>query len=182
MSINCALTTGYEYECDDSTGGIKAGSFLVTQWEHVKDGFTIATNNEVTAISQNSGTAFYRYEMKKEIVDFVSTENHDPMTGSLFYESVINAMLNNMTSNKSTELRVLAMKPLVIIIQDLNDVYHIFGVESGAEKVGGTNQAASGKEYGTHNGYTMGFTDKSKKLYTVDSSTVGSLIIDGETS
>lgn len=177
--MGVALTTGFDYECDDSTGGIKLGSFLVSQWDDIT-AFTADADKQVTAMTQAVGTSFFRYQMKKEVVDFVDTENHLPLLGSLHYENVINAMLFKMSKEKNTELRLLCGQPLVIIVQDLNDVYHIFGLESGAEKMGGTNQAASGKEYGTMNGYTMGFTDKSKFLYTIDQATITSLTISGE--
>ena len=181
MSAN--LTTGFDYECDDSTGGIKLGSFLVTQWENITAFTTDATyDNFVDGITQAPSTFFYRYKMKKEVVDFVDTENHAPLEGSLFYEGVINAMLYKMTKEKDKELRSLCGKPLVIIVQDLNDVYHIFGLESGVEKMGGTNDRVSGKEYGTMNGYHMGFTDKSKKPYTIDSTVVSGLAVFGESS
>ncbi len=178
MGVLCALTTGFEYECDDSTGGIKPGSLLITPWENITANTVLA--GEVTVLTQAALTSFFRYKIKKEIVDFLDTENHDPLIGSLFYENVINAFLFNMSKEKSVELKLLAQKPLIIIVQDLNDIYHIFGLESGAEKVGGTNTAQSGKEYGTMNGYTMGFTDKSKNLLTVSSGVITSLVVDGE--
>jgi hypothetical protein len=182
--MGAALTTGFDYECDDSTGGIKQGSMLITQWENIT-AFAAADPlfpGDITSLTQAALSKFYRYKIKKEIVDFVDTENHDPLQGSFFYENVINAMLFKMSKEKNYELKLLAGKPLIIIVQDLNDIYHIFGLESGCEKTGGTNQAASGKEYGTMNGYTMGFTDKSKLLYTVESSVVAGLVVDGEST
>jgi hypothetical protein len=181
MATVCPLTTGFPYECDENTGGLKPGEFLVTQWENVKDGITVVAG-EITVMTQVALTNFYRYSLDKETTDFVSTETHDPLLGSIFYESVINAVLFNMSKEKNVELKLLAGKPLVIIVQDLNDIYHCFGVQSGAEKAGGTNQAASGKEYGTMNGYTMGFTAKDTNLYTVASAVVASLVIAGESS
>lgn len=172
MATTCPLTSGFAYECDQSTGGIKAGSLLITQWEGVTA--STVTAGEITAIT--AGT-FYRYNIKKEIVDFVVTENHDPLLGSFYYEGILNAMLFNMSKEKNVELKLLAGKPLLIIVQDLNDVYHAFGLESGAEKAGGTNTAASGKEYGTMNGYTLGFTSKDTNMYTVDATVVSGLTI-----
>ena len=178
MGVVCALTTGFPFECDENTGGIKENSLLITQFENVKDGFTIVAG-EITAIVQVAGTFFYRYSIKSEIVDFLVTENHYPLIGSLWYEGIINAMLNNMSKEKNAELKLVAQKPLVIILQDLNDVYHAFGVKFGAEKMGGTNTAGAGKEFGTHNGYALGFTSKDQTLFTVSSATIALLDIDG---
>lgn len=177
--MGAPLTTGFDYNCDDTTGGIKLGSFLVTQWGNITD-FTADAFKQVTAMVQAPGTEFFRYKMKKEVVDFTDTENHLPLLGSLHYENVINAMLFKMSKEKNNELRLLCGQPLIIIVQDLKGIYHIFGLESGAEKMGGTNNAVSGKEYGTMNGYTLGFTDKSEFLYTIDDATIDGLVVNGE--
>lgn len=179
MAVLCPLTTGFDYECDENTGGILPGSLLLTRWENVKDGITVV-DGEITIMNQVALSKFYRYSIKKEIIDFTAAENHDPLIGSLFYENVLNAMLNKMSKEKNVELKLLAQGPLVLIVQDLNEVYHAFGIQSGAEKAGGTNQANSGKEYGTHNGYVMGFTSKDKSLYTVASNVIAGLVVDGE--
>lgn len=176
MATVCPITTGFDYECTQDTGGILPGTFLVTQWENVKDGITVV-GGEITVMTQVAATDFFRYDLKKETTDFIVTENNAPELGSIFYEAVINAVLFNMSKEKNVELKLLAGKPLVIILQDLNDVYHAFGIESGAEKAGGTNQSESGKEYGTMNGYTMGFTSKDTNQYTVLPSVIAGLSI-----
>jgi hypothetical protein len=178
MATSCPLTTGFDYECDSSTGGIKPGSLLITQWENITATTVVA--GELTAITQASATAFYRYKIKKEIVSFDGNETHDPLIGSNFYEDTITAMLFNMSKEKNVEFKLLSGKPLFIILQDLNDVYHAFGVQSGAEKIGSTR--SSGKEYGTMNGYTMVFSSKDTNLYTVDSTVVAGLVVDGEST
>jgi len=180
MATTCLLTTGFPQECDDATGGLKQNSFLVTQFENIT-AYT-NTSGEITAMTQAAGTSFLSYEIKKEIMDFVSTENHDPVNGTYYWETVLNIQLNNMSKEKSVEMKLLAAKPLVIIVQDNNSIYHIFGLEFGMEKFGGTNQAASGKAFGDMNGYTLGFTDKSKNLYTVSTGLMATILIEGVNS
>jgi hypothetical protein len=31
----CPLTSGFDFECDDSVGGIKLGSIKISQWENI---------------------------------------------------------------------------------------------------------------------------------------------------
>jgi hypothetical protein len=175
MATSCPLTTGFAYECDQITGGIKAGSLLITQWENVTTTLPTIVAGEITALTQEVATSFYRYNIKKEMVSFDGTVNHDPALGSYFVEDILTATLVNLSNEKNVELKLLAGKPLFIIVQDLNDVYHAFGVQSGAEKVGSTR--SSGREYGTMNGYTMMFTSKDTNWYTVDSTVVAGLTI-----
>jgi len=176
MATSCPLTTGFAYECDETTGGIKAGSLLITQWENVTATTVLA--GEITALTQAATTEFFRYSIKKEMVDFNGTMNHDPALGSYYVEDILTAALINLSKEKNVELKLLAGKPLFIIVQDLNDVYHGFGLQSGAEQIGTTR--SSGKEYGTMNGYNLSFTAKDTNWYTVGSSVVASLVVNGE--
>ena len=175
MATICPITTGFDYECDSSSGGIKMGSLLITQWEDVSVTPMTVVAGEITAITQEAATNFYRYNIKKELVSFDGAETHDPLQGSYFMEDTLTAILFNMSKEKNVELKLLAGRPLFIIVQDLNDVYHAFGLQSGAEKIGSTR--SSGKEYGTMNGYTMVFTSKDTDTYTVDSTVVAGLTI-----
>ncbi len=74
----CVLTQGFVEECDDSLGGIKAGQFLITQLESI-DTFTVVAG-EITAITQVVATNFFRYTMKKETANAISTGTKDPLT------------------------------------------------------------------------------------------------------
>lgn len=176
----CLLSTGFDYECDDSSGGIKQGSLLITQWENITA--SVVTAGEITTLTQAGGTSFFRYKIKKEIVGFDAAHNHAPEVGTQFFENVIQFALFKMSKEKNVEMKLLASKPVVIIAQDLNDIYHCIGLEFGAEKMGGTNNASTGKLFGEMNGYNIAFTDKTKNLYTVSTAVMASILIDGENS
>ena len=174
--MSCPLTQSFDYECDDSIGGIKNGTIKITQTENI-DSFTV-TAGEVTALTQVALTNFYEYKINKEIADVVSTDTLSEENGTWFVESVMNFMLNKLSKEKNTELKLIAGKPVTVIYQDNNDVWHVIGIDSGARKVGGTNQSATGKAFGDLNGYTIGFTAKENHYpYTVDSTVVAGLTI-----
>jgi len=170
----CPLTQGFEFECDDSVGGIKNGTIKITQTENISS-FTIV-DGEVTVLAQVALSNFYEYKINKEIADVVTTENLSEENGTLFYESVMNLMLNKLTKEKNVELKLVASKPVTIIYQDMNDTWHVIGIDTGARKMGGTNQSATGKAFGDLSGYTLGFTSKESHYpYVVDATVVAGL-------
>ncbi len=172
----CPLTQGFLYECDDSIGGIKQGSILIASWVNITANTVVA--GEVTALTQEAATSFYRYEIKKNIAGAVTTENHDPLLGTTFEETVLSFMMNKLSNTKNVELKLLTSNPVVIIYQDQNDIYHIMGLDNGAEKMGGTNGSQTGVLVGEQNGYQLGFTSQEKNYpYTVDSTVVSGLTI-----
>lgn len=173
----CPLTSGFTYECDDSAGGIKQGSILITQWRNVEGNATI-TAGEITALTQATGTSFYRYEVKKNIAGAVTTENHDPLTGSTYYETLLSFLFNKLSKTKNVEFKLLTSEPVVIIYQDLNGIYHCMGYDSGAEKMGGTNGSQTGTAKADQNGYQLAFMSQEENYpYTVDSTVISGLTI-----
>ena len=111
----CVLTTGFLEECDDSLGGIIAGQFMVAQKEAVTS--FAQTAGEISAITMVVGTQFFLYAMKKGDADSLSTGVKAPGTGTTVFTTVTNAILYKLTKEKNTELKLLAGKPLVLIIK-----------------------------------------------------------------
>ncbi len=172
----CPLTQGFTYECDNSAGGIKQGSILISAWQNVTANTIVA--GEVTALTQEAATSFYRYEVKKNIGNAITTENHDPVMGTTFEETVMSFTLNKLSNTKNAELKLLTANPVIIIYQDMNDVYHVMGLDTGAEKMGGTNGSQTGQAFADQNGYQLAFTSQEKNYpYTVDSTVISGLTI-----
>lgn len=177
--MSCVLTTGFDYECNDGAGGVKQGSLLITDWDNVQGGATIS-GGEITALTQAAGTSFKRYKIRKEIVAMDSTSTTDPLTGSNVNEATITAALYKLSKTKNTELKLAQGTPLMVIIQDANDVYHAFGYENGAELL--TVQAMTGKASNEMNGYNLTITSREKNRYTVASALMATILVDGENS
>lgn len=174
-----ALTTGFDFECDDSAGGIQAGSILITQYENIDKTTSVVAGGEITTLTQVASTDFYRYSVKKEIANAISTPTKDAVLGSTFYETVAQLALHKLSAAKNVELELLASKPIVVIYQDLNDTYHLIGYDNGAEAfVGGTNSSDTGLAFADMNGYNIGITSKEKHFpYTVDAAVIAGLSI-----
>lgn len=173
-----SLTYGFDYECNDGIGGIKPGSILISQWDDIT--FT-ETSGIVDSITQAVSTNFYRYQVRKFIASDTTEGVNDPKQGTVSYTSTFQFMLFNMSASKNVQLQLLASKPLVVIYQDNNDVYHVLGITNGAEATGITRQSGLDKQ--DMNGYTITITSEEKDFpYEVQSSVVTGLTISGDLS
>lgn len=174
-----ALTYGFDYECNDGIGGIKPGSILIAQWDNIT-AHTV-TAGVVTAITQSGATNFYRYQVRKFIAGDTTNGVNDPKMGTVSYTSTFSFTLFNLSASKNVQLQLLASKPLVVIYQDNNDVYHVLGITNGAELT--TIDRATGVDKQDMNGYTLTFTAEEKVMpYEVQASVVTGLTISGELS
>lgn len=171
-----ALTYGFDYECNDGIGGIKPGSILISQWDGVTD--STVTSGELTAIT--AGT-FYRYQVRKFIASDTTNAVNDPKQGTVGYTGTFTFNLFNLSNSKNTQLELLASKPLVVIYQDNNDIYHILGLNYGAEVTAIDRMTGTDKQ--EMNGYTITITDEDKRFPpTVESTVVSGLTISGDLS
>ena len=171
-----ALTYGFDYECNDGIGGIKPGSIIITQW----DGSTASTitAGEVTAIT--AGT-WYEYQVRKFIASDTTEGVNDPKQGTVSYTSTFTFTLFNMSASKNVQLQLLASKPLAVIYEDNNGVYHILGLTNGAEATGINRQSGLDKQ--DMNGYTITIMSEEAVLpYTVDATVRSGLIVSGDLS
>jgi hypothetical protein len=176
----CTLTTGFPYECNNGAGGIKQGSLLLTDFDNITKSTSVVTDGEITTLSQVAGTSFKRYNIRKEIVSIDGTSTTDPLTGSNVLENVVLAALYKLSKTKNTELKLAQGTPLMVIVQDNNDIYHAFGYENGAEML--TVQSMSGKAMNEMNGYNLSITSREQNRYTVSSTVMANVLVDGENS
>jgi hypothetical protein len=168
----CLLTTGFDNECNDGIGGLEPGSFLVTQKENVTATTTVA--GVITVLTQTGGTSFYRYRLRKEMMNFDGANTNTPTTGSNFIDNTLVLLMAKMSATKNVELKLLTQKPCISIVRDLNGVYHAFGIETGIDF---SVNSSSGKAAADMNGYTITGIDQSKERYTVSSGVMASLVI-----
>jgi hypothetical protein len=172
----CPLTKGHSIDCRDSIGGIQ--EVLITEFENIDATATVVAAGVITTLTQVVSTDFFRYSLEKENGSFVETETVSVENGTTMYETVLNFTIKKMAAAESQEIKLLALNRLYIIIKDNNGVHWAMGNEFATDKVGGTNQAASGQAFGDMNGYTLGFTSKEREpMYEVDAAVVAGLRI-----
>lgn len=178
--MSCGTLDTIAKECDDSLGGIKQGSILYAFWDTIETDW-VSTAGEITTLNQVAATYFYRFHVNNDGADMLATETHTPETGNRFESEVVNFTLGKMSKEKNVLWKTLSSKSGVIIFEDNNGVFHIVGLERGADKIG-TNTRGTGRAAGDLNGYLVSFTNITRNAYTVSSSVMASLLIDGESS
>lgn len=170
----CVPTTGFTEECDDTLGGLEQGEFLITRYEDIDATATTIVAGEITVLTQVALTNFYRYFMKKEVANFVTTMAKE--NGNQVYETVVTLPLQRMTAAKFVEFKLVAGSPAVIITKDNNGLYWAIGIDLGADLNGAVSQ--TGTAMNDANGHTLTFTARSANApYTVDPTVVAGLTI-----
>lgn len=175
--MSCPLTIGFDNDCNDGIGGLQPGELYITQKENVPTTPTTVAG-VITVLPQTGSTAFYRYKLRKAQANFDGANTSTPETGSNFITNTLVFLMSKMSAVKNVELKLLTQKPCIVIVKDLNGVYHAFGIETGVEF---TVNSSSGKVAGDMNGYTITGIDESKDRYTVSSGVMASLVV-GEPS
>lgn len=146
----CVFVTGSSIDCRDSAGGIK--NLYIARLQDIS-GIT-ESSGVVTAITMNSGTKFWEYQMEKENAMATETENTSVENGTVWYNQEIKFTIKKMTAAQRNNMRIMVQNRLVVIIKDQNDLYWMYGRYNGCDKVG-DNTAVTGKALGDMNGYTV---------------------------
>lgn len=176
MALCGALSYGFDYNCNTGIGGIAPGTILAANWDDIASS-TVA-NGIVTAITMESGKQWFRYQVRKQIAGDTTNGVADPLTGTKSYTSNMVFTLFGIEAVKNTELEKLMSGPTVWIYQDNNDVYHILGLNYGAEVK--TIDRTTGTAMTDMNGYTITVMHEEDAFpYEVQAAVVSGLDISG---
>ncbi len=150
----CVLTSDYSFGCDKGAGGIKVF------WIIEKDNITSVgeTSGNLTAITKASGKVFRRYELVMETSDTVETLTGDQKNGTSFWAQAVKLIINKQQLAVRNELLLMSRTDVIIVAQDNNDTYRLYGRDNGLALLAGT--ITSGTAWGDRNGYEMNFTGK----------------------
>jgi hypothetical protein len=170
----CVPTAGFAEECEDGLGGVVQDSFLITGLSDIDKSTSVIAAGEITTLSQVALTNFYRYGIKKESANFVTTMTKE--NGNQVYETVVTVSLLKLSSAKNVELKLVSSSPTLIIVQDENGIYWAIGYDKGADLNGTVGQ--TGATMNEMNGYTLTFTARSGNApYEVDPLVIAGLDI-----
>ena len=100
----CDITAGFSLGCRDNAGGIKTLYILSG---------SVTTLTEVSGeITDIDGTGiFYQFDLTRGTSDFTETINGSTENGTVFYESIVNAVFLKMQSSLRNQMKVLAQNP-----------------------------------------------------------------------
>jgi hypothetical protein len=171
----CSLTSGNPLPCNNAMPGIL--KCFIADWNNVT-GATINASNVITAITMNSATYFYEFDLEKEGGEIVENIISTPTMGTTAYEQVFNMYLAHYQTSVRNQVMILAADRTILIALDRNGQYWLLGYTNGMN-MAGTNTANTGKSYtgGDPNGYTLSFTAQEPALaYEVSSSIIPAII------
>jgi hypothetical protein len=167
----CALTQGYNLDCRDSFGGLKRVLFM--ELENVT-AYTL-TGGVITAITKASGKTFKEYKLIFETGDAKTNGVHDRPQGTSVYNQTVSFPINKMTTSVKEEIMLLAKNRLLIIAEDQNGTYWLYGKENGLMAT--TTDSMIGVALSDRNGYMLTFEGKEKAFEVeVQSSIIAGLL------
>ncbi len=169
---NCGPSAGLPLPCKSFMPGIRKiyiGSFFSgsTTGENLR--YSADTNNVITAATMVSGS-FYTYDLTKEAGEVQEAVHANATNGTTSYEDTINVYLSQYSTAVRNKITVLAKSKLLVVVQDRNGQYWLFGTDgtgttpstsSGVDM--GESTATTGKAYaGDPNGYQLVFSSLEK--------------------
>lgn len=165
----CESFSGIARDCDASVGGIK--SAWIACYDNVT-GKTV-TNDQISAITASAGS-FKEFQFRKQTGSVVQSFQLGD-NGSRYYEQTITLVFARQETEKRIEINALAVSDLVVIVQDNNGKYWLFGYDNPVTLSG--NEAETGTTYTDANGYTVTLLGTDWQLaYEVTQSAMASII------
>jgi hypothetical protein len=167
----CILTQGFNLDCRDSFGGLKRVLFM--EFDNVT-AYTLSSG-VISAITKASGKTFKQYKLILETGDAKTSGVHDRTQGTSVYKQTISFPINKMTTSVKNEIELLAKNRLLIIAEDQNGTYWLYGKDNGLMAT--TTESMSGVALADRNGYMLTFEGNEKGFEVeVQSSIIAGLL------
>jgi hypothetical protein len=163
--MSCLTTLGFQINCREAIGGIKA--IYLGAYDLFANSATL-TDNEVTALATGS---VYEFALPKHTGSFTEEAAISVENGTVFYTQTIVAMFHGMSAERALQLQNIAKGRNVLWVLDNNDNLWMCGYKDGVQITAFTT--ASGTAKGDMSGFTVTFTgeEKDKAYYLTVSDT-----------
>jgi hypothetical protein len=154
----CALTSGYSLDCREGIGGLK--EVYIIEFANVSA--VTESSGVVTAITKTTGKRFWKYSLVRETSNATETISGNEQNGTLFYDQLVNIILNKRQASVRNEVMLLARNFLMIVGVENSGKAFLYGRTQGLQLLSGT--AETGTAWGDRNGYTLPFAGKETEL------------------
>ena len=174
--MSCELFIGRTEPCKDQVGGLKNVYFY---YEEPSYGFDQAIVNPAQygsdmLTSVTGVTQLFKFELKTNDNNFVSTVNSDRNNGTTFFSQVLNLKFKKIDSMTTKHLKLLSFGKPYVVVETNNNQFFSLGTYRGMEVTGGT--VVSGGALGDHSGYTLTLTgEETAPLYVINANTQATL-------
>lgn len=168
----CALTQGYNLDCRDSFGGVKAVYFL----EKANIESITETAGQVTAITKTATKVFFKYNIEAYTGEATENLSANRANGTVMVKQTVKFPINKMTVAVRNEILLLAQNRLVVVVEDNNGTGYLYGKDFGMMLL--TTDAKTGIAPGDRNGYELTFESDEKAFgLFLDASALASLTV-----
>jgi hypothetical protein len=148
---SCALTTGFDFDCRDSIGGVKSVR-LASLEDYTAMAATGASTGAITGWT-TAALDFYKYDQLKETSSLTESINGSSQNGTVYFTPEVTLVLSKLDVTKRNEIKVLAQQRLVAIVEGNDSTYWVVGYQNGLELNAGTS--ATGTAFGDLSGYSL---------------------------
>ena len=169
----CVLSTGFTLDCRKSLGGVNEVWF--GELDALNTTTFTTSAGSVTVMAMTGGKKFYNYKVRKNTSEAKADNGGDQALGAGFITHSVQIALDQFDVAKRNEIRVLAQKPMMVIVKDANGLNSLFGVTRGLDLTTGT--AGTGKEANSLNGFNLTFTGEEPEYpYGISSAIIATLV------
>jgi len=167
----CAIDSIVTLDCNDDPSGIEW--IAVADVDNIST-FTADSSGNVTAITTEASTYFYKIALDKEKALFEEVEANE---NTPFWTQTLTFATRKLTANNRRYFQLLAYNRLAVIIKTRAGQYILMG-KTGAKMSAGT--ASTGTAFGDFNGNNITITSNEPlPYYTVASNQIQSSLIIG---
>ncbi len=155
--MSCALTQGYTLDCRDNVGGVR--EIYITELSNMTA--PTVTSGTVTAITMQTGSQFWKYQLEKETATLIEHIQTSDANGTVYFEQDLDFTIRKLQAAWRNEIKSIAQNRLAIIVLDRNGLYWLCGMNNGLELQ--NSDTATGKGMGDFNGYHLKFKGKEEQ-------------------
>lgn len=167
----CLIDSVITLDCNDDPSGIEWIAF--TDVDNINT-FTADTSGNVSVLTTDASTYFYKVNLDKEKALFEEVEANE---NTPFWTQTLTFSTRKLTANNRRYFQLLAYNRLVVIIKTRAGQYILMG-KTGAKMSAGT--ATTGQAFGDFNGNNVTITSNEPlPYYTVASNQIVSSLILG---
>lgn len=150
--MSCALTQGFNLDCRDSVGGVKAVHIIGF------DDVTTVTSaaGVITGITKATAKQFWKYSLIKQTAMAEEAIQANEENGTVFIQQSIKFPTNKLQASVRNEITLLAKNRLMMVVVDGNGVGWLYG-EVNAMLLNTGSKAGTGTKMGDRNGYELDF-------------------------
>lgn len=165
--MSCAITSGYSIDCRESAGGVEVVYLIENSnlYDASGNSRVTETSGTVTAITKDSGTRFWRFEVPRGTASASNGITSSQENGTFFYTHQVVFPVNSRSATVRNIITTLAKNRCTFVTKEGDGSYRMYGKEFGLTL--DTTEAGSGTALGDRNGYMLTFSSQEREDFLI---------------